>query len=95
LAAVQTNAEDAMPGNDPLLQPFQLKHLTLKNRLMTSSHEPAYTDDGMPKERYRLYHAARARAGLAMTVISSLTAKRLCRGCASWSTVVTSTTARS
>jgi 2,4-dienoyl-CoA reductase-like NADH-dependent reductase (Old Yellow Enzyme family) len=89
LAAVQTNAEDAMPGNDPLLQPFQLKHLTLKNRLMTSSHEPAYTDDGMPKERYRLYHAARARAGLAMT------AKRLCRGCASWSTVVTSTTARS
>jgi 2,4-dienoyl-CoA reductase-like NADH-dependent reductase (Old Yellow Enzyme family) len=93
LAAVQTNAEDAMTGNDPLLQPFQLKHLTLKNRLMTSSHEPAYTDDGMPKERYRLYHAARARAGLAMT--SSLTAKRLCRGCASWSTVVTSTTARS
>ena len=57
-----------MPGNDPLLQPFQLKHLTLKNRLMTSSHEPAYTDDGMPKERYRLYHAARAEAGLAMTM---------------------------
>ena len=66
-----------MPGNDPLLQPFQLKHLTLKNRLMTSSHEPAYTDDGMPKERYRLYHAARARAGLAMTMTagSALVAK--------------------
>lgn len=57
-----------MSGNDPLLQPFQLKHLTLKNRLMTSAHEPAYTDDGMPKERYRLYHAARAEAGLAMTM---------------------------
>ncbi len=57
-----------MSTNDPLLQPFQLKHLTLKNRLMTSSHEPAYTEDGMPKERYRLYHAARARAGLAMTM---------------------------
>jgi 2,4-dienoyl-CoA reductase-like NADH-dependent reductase (Old Yellow Enzyme family)/thioredoxin reductase len=57
-----------MPTNDPLLQPFQLKHLTLKNRLMTTSHEPAYTEDGMPKERYRLYHAARAKAGLAMTM---------------------------
>ena len=57
-----------MPSNDPLLQPFQLKHLTLKNRLMTTSHEPAYTEDGMPKQRYRLYHAARAEAGLAMTM---------------------------
>ncbi len=57
-----------MSSNDPLLQPFQLKHLTLKNRLMTSSHEPAYTEDGMPKERYRLYHQARAEAGLAMTM---------------------------
>ena len=57
-----------MPTNDPLLQPFQLKHLTLKNRLMTTSHEPAYTEDGMPRERYRLYHAARAKAGLAMTM---------------------------
>ncbi len=57
-----------MPSNDPLLQPFQLKHLELKNRLMTTSHEPAYTEDGMPKQRYRLYHAARAEAGLALTM---------------------------
>jgi len=57
-----------MSSNDPLLQPFQLKHLTLKNRLMSTSHEPAYTEDGMPRERYRLYHEARARAGLAMTM---------------------------
>ena len=57
-----------MSTNDPLLQPFQLKHLTFKNRLMTAAHEPAYTEDGMPKQRYRLYHAARAKAGLAMTM---------------------------
>ena len=41
---------------DPLLQPFRLKHLTLKNRLMSTAHEPAYSEDGLPKERYRLYH---------------------------------------
>jgi hypothetical protein len=57
-----------MRSNDPLLQPFQLRHLTLKNRLMTAAHEPAYTEDGMPKQRYRLYHAARAEAGLALTM---------------------------
>jgi 2,4-dienoyl-CoA reductase-like NADH-dependent reductase (Old Yellow Enzyme family) len=57
-----------MSSNDPLLQPFQLKHLKLRNRLMITSHEPAYTDDGMPKQRYRLYHEARAKAGVAMTM---------------------------
>ena len=55
-------------SNDPLLQPFQLKHLTLKNRLMITSHEPSYHDDGMPKDRYRLYHVERAKGGVALTM---------------------------
>ena len=55
-------------SNDPLLQPYQLKHLTLKNRIMTTSHEPAYPEDGMPKERYRAYHEERAKAGLGLTM---------------------------
>ena len=53
---------------DTLLQPFQLKHLTLKNRIMTTSHEPAYPEDGMPKDRYRAYHAERAKAGVALAM---------------------------
>ena len=57
-----------MPSADPLLQPYQLKHLTLRNRIMTTSHEPAYPEDGMPKDRYRLYHLERARAGVALTM---------------------------
>jgi len=55
-------------SNDPLLQPYKLKHLTLRNRIMTTSHEPAYPEDGMPKARYRAYHAERARAGIALTM---------------------------
>ena len=55
-------------STDPLLQPYQLKHLTLRNRIMTTSHEPAYPEDGMPKDRYRLYHLERARAGVALTM---------------------------
>ena len=55
-------------SSDPLLQPYQLKHLTLRNRIMTTSHEPAYPEDGMPKDRYRLYHLERAKAGVALTM---------------------------
>ncbi len=64
-------------SSDPLLSPFQLKHLTLKNRIMTTSHEPAYPEDGMPKERYAAYHAERAKAGvaLAMTAGSAAVSK--------------------
>lgn len=55
-------------SSDPLLQPFQLKHLTLKNRIMISSHEPNYHDDGMPKDRYRRYTVERAKGGVALTM---------------------------
>ena len=53
---------------DPLLQPYRLKHLTLRNRIMTTSHEPAYPEDGMPKARYRAYHVERAKGGVALTM---------------------------
>jgi 2,4-dienoyl-CoA reductase-like NADH-dependent reductase (Old Yellow Enzyme family)/thioredoxin reductase len=55
-------------STDPLLQPYRLKHLTFKNRIMTTSHEPAYPQDGMPKERYRAYHVERAKGGVALTM---------------------------
>jgi 2,4-dienoyl-CoA reductase-like NADH-dependent reductase (Old Yellow Enzyme family)/thioredoxin reductase len=55
-------------ARDPLLQPYQLKHLTLRNRVMSTAHEPAYSEDGMPKDRYRLYHVEKARGGIALTM---------------------------
>lgn len=55
-------------SNDPLLQPYSLGSLVLKNRIMTTSHEPAYPEDGMPKDRYRAYHVERAKAGVALTM---------------------------
>ncbi len=55
-------------ANDPLLQPYQLKHLRLKNRVMSTAHEPAYSEDGLPKDRYRLYHREKARGGMALTM---------------------------
>lgn len=55
-------------SSDPLLQPYKLKNLTLRNRIMITSHEPAYPEDGMPKKRYRAYHVERAKAGVALTM---------------------------
>lgn len=58
-----------MSNADPLLQPYRLRHLTLRNRFLSTAHEPAYTEDGLPKERYRLYHAEKAKGGIALTMI--------------------------
>jgi 2,4-dienoyl-CoA reductase-like NADH-dependent reductase (Old Yellow Enzyme family)/thioredoxin reductase len=55
-------------SRDPLLQPYKLKHLTLRNRIITTSHEPAYPEDGMPKDAYRAYHVERAKAGIGLTM---------------------------
>lgn len=55
-------------NTDPLLQPYRLKHLTLKNRIMSTAHEPNYAEDAMPTERYRLYHAEKAKGGIALTM---------------------------
>ena len=55
-------------ASDPLLQPYTIKHLTLKNRIMSTAHEPNYHEDGMPKDRYRLYHVEKAKGGIALTM---------------------------
>ncbi|HUF44243.1 MAG TPA: NADH:flavin oxidoreductase, partial [Aestuariivirgaceae bacterium] len=51
-----------------MLQPYRLKHLVLKNRIMSTAHEPNYAEDGLPKERYRLYHVEKAKGGIALTM---------------------------
>ncbi len=54
--------------SDPLLEPFDLKHLQLRNRIFSSAHEPAYGENGMPTDRYRLYHEEKAKGGVALTM---------------------------
>src|SRR3546814_11836780 len=56
------------PSKDPLLQPYCLKHLTLRNRILSTAHEPAYSEGGLPKERYHLYHEEKAKGGIALTM---------------------------
>jgi len=51
-----------------LLTPFKIRHLTLRNRIISTSHAPAYAEEGMPKDRYQLYHEEKAKGGVAMTM---------------------------
>ena len=62
-----------MTSGDPLLQPFQLKHLTLRNRIMSPAHEPAYAEDGKPKLRYQLYQEEKAKGGIALSMFGGST----------------------
>lgn len=58
---------------DPLLQPFQLKHLTLRNRILSTAHAPSFQEGGHPRQRYRLYHEEKARGGIGLTIIGGST----------------------
>jgi len=59
--------------NDVLLEPFQLKHLTLRNRIISTAHAPSFAEGGHPKERYRLYHEEKAKGGAALTIVGGST----------------------
>ena len=63
-----TDANDQKLEKDPLFQPLKIKHLTLKNRIMSTSHASGMDDDGMPAERYQRYHEEKAKGGLALTM---------------------------
>ncbi len=60
-------------STDPLLQSFKLRHLSLRNRIISTSHAPAYADQGHPRDQYRLYHEEKAKGGVALTMIGGST----------------------
>ena len=57
-----------MSAYDALLSPFKLKHLELKNRVISTAHAPGYAEGGKPGLRYQLYHEEKAKGGLALTM---------------------------
>ena len=58
---------------DPLLQPYRLRHLELRNRILSTAHAPSFAEDGAPKDWYRLYHEEKAKGGVALTMIGGST----------------------
>src|SRR5438045_3829577 len=76
-AAAELGAKRAPRPRDPLLQPFRLKGLSLRNRIMSTSHAATIDEGGLPKERYQRYHEEKAKGGIALTMFggSSMVAR--------------------
>ncbi|GAA1210569.1 FAD-dependent oxidoreductase [Prauserella alba] len=56
-------------NNDPLLTPYRLARLNLKNRIVSTAHSSRYTTEGLPTERYRLYQEHKARGGVGLVTL--------------------------
>ena len=67
------NAPVDKTSPDPLLQPFQLGHLKLRNRIMSTSHAIGFGEGGMPTGRYQRYHEAKAQGGIGLTMFGGST----------------------
>jgi dimethylglycine catabolism A len=57
-----------MAAHDALLKPLRIKNLTIRNRVMSTAHAPAYAEDAMPQDRYQRYHEEKAKGGIGLTV---------------------------
>jgi len=55
-------------ANDPLMSPLKIRGITLKNRIFSTSHAIRFGRDGLPQERYQLYHEEKAKGGIALTM---------------------------
>lgn len=56
----------AAPEFKHLFTPLQLRHATVKNRIVTSAHADALAEDGMPKEKARRYYEEKAKGGVGL-----------------------------
>ncbi|MDP6706304.1 MAG: NADH:flavin oxidoreductase [Alphaproteobacteria bacterium] len=58
----------AAAKTDPLLEPFRLKGLTLRNRVMSTSHACGLEEGGLPTAAYQAYHEEKAKGGIALSM---------------------------
>lgn len=60
--------DPAIVAKDPLLQPLTIKRLTIRNRIMSTSHACGLERNGMPDDAYQSYHEAKAKGGIGLSM---------------------------
>jgi len=55
-----------------IFQPLQLRHLTLRNRIVFGAHTANMSVDGLPGDRHLGYYRERAMGGAAMIVVEPI-----------------------
>ena len=59
-----------------LFKPLQIRHKTLRNRIVFGSHTANMSEAGLPGERHRGYYEERARGGAGMIVVEPVPVHR-------------------
>jgi 2,4-dienoyl-CoA reductase-like NADH-dependent reductase (Old Yellow Enzyme family) len=59
-----------------LFKPLQLRHKTLRNRIVFGAHTANMAEQGLPGERHRGYYEERARGGVGMIVVEPVPVHR-------------------
>lgn len=59
-----------------LFKPLQLRHKTLRNRIVFGAHTTNMAEQGLPGERHRGYYEERARGGVGMIVVEPVPVHR-------------------
>ncbi len=72
---------------DALLKPLTIKGLTIRNRVMSTSHAPGYGKDGKPQERYQAYHAEKAKGGIGLTMFGGSSSVAIDSPAAPWNQI--------
>ena len=63
-------------GHPHLVQPLQLRHVTLRNRIVFGAHTANMSEQGLPGARHLGYYLERARGGAAMIVVEPVPVHR-------------------
>ena len=58
----------------PLFQPLEIRHVTIRNRFLSTSHAPAFAVHGNITDRYIAYEAEKAKGGVGLVQFGGATA---------------------
>ncbi|MCE7026617.1 NADH:flavin oxidoreductase [Jiella avicenniae] len=72
---------------EALLKPLTIKGLTIRNRVMSTSHAPSYGKDGKPQQRYQLYHEEKAKGGIGLTMFGGSSSVSMDSPAAPWNQI--------
>ncbi|EAU40359.1 oxidoreductase, FAD/FMN-binding protein [Fulvimarina pelagi HTCC2506] len=72
---------------EALLKPLTIKGMTIRNRVMSTSHAPSFGKDGKPQERYQLYHEEKAKGGIGLTMFGGSSSVSLDSPAAPWNQI--------
>lgn len=76
-----------MPELRRLFSPIRIGTVTLRNRIASTAHAPAFAENGYPTERYRRYHVEKARGGAGLTIVGASTSVHPTSPATMWSMI--------